>query len=337
MVFNRTTYISSHTCRRPLWRERPAKDIRLCGFIIHSFSYRTSKRAQTPPYRSGGAPRLLAVSQPEAPMQIPLPGTIREVKVIQDLQNQTRHLRVTALNSKEATVEAVLRNMQDCNWIHLACHGIQDPTKPTNSAFLINGRLTLNEIMKQSFSHTELAVLSACQTAKGDSELPEEAIHLAAGMLMAGYGSVVGTMWSIRDDDAPIIAEKFYSYLIGEAGGDSTKQHMHCTRQWATFEIQEMGVVLIVGCHSYTLVSAHGRARPRLANQKEMITGQLKQRCWSAPRVASSRTRSEGRSCGRVSILVSLGGMQAFRCRLCRVDEPKRVFTLYSRALVRPN
>jgi CHAT domain-containing protein len=130
---------------------------------------------------------------------------------------------VTALNGKEATVEAVLRSMKACNWIHFACYAIQDFNRPTNSAFLINGQLTLEEIMKQSFSHTELAVLSACQTAMGDSELPEEAIHLAAGMLMVGYGSVVGTMWSIFNDDGPIIAEKFYRYLIGEAGGDSTK------------------------------------------------------------------------------------------------------------------
>jgi len=74
--------------------------------------------------------------------------------------------------------------------------------------------------MKQSFSHTELAFLSACQTASGDHKLPEESIHLAAGMLIAGYRSVVATMWSIRDDDAPIIAEKFYRDLI-EANGDS--------------------------------------------------------------------------------------------------------------------
>ena len=170
-----------------------------------------------------GKPRLLAVSQPEAPMQIPLPGTTREINVIRAIRDQNCHLRVTALNGKDATVEAVLRSMKDCNWIHLACHGIQDPTRPTNSAFLINGRLTLKEIMTQSFSHGELAVLSACQTAKGDSELPEESIHLAAGMLMAGYGSVVGTMWSIRDDDAPVIMEKFYTYLVATAGGDSTK------------------------------------------------------------------------------------------------------------------
>ena len=53
--------------------------------------------------------------------------------------------------------------------------------------------------------------------------LPEKAIHLAAGMLKAGYGSVIGTMWSIRDNDAPIVAEKFYSYLISEASGNSAK------------------------------------------------------------------------------------------------------------------
>ena len=112
--------------------------------------------------------------------------------------------------------------MDECNWIHLACHGIQDSARPTDSAFhLIDGPLPLKEIMKRSFAHTELAFLYACQTAKGDSKLPEEAIHLAAGMMMAGYRSVVATMWSIQDNDAPIIAEKFYEYLIDEADGDS--------------------------------------------------------------------------------------------------------------------
>jgi len=77
--------------------------------------------------------------------------------------------------------------------------------------------------MKQSFSHTELAFLSACQTAKGDKNVPEEAVHLAAGMLRAGYGSIVATMWSIGDDDGPIVAEKFYTYLTVEASGYSTR------------------------------------------------------------------------------------------------------------------
>jgi CHAT domain-containing protein len=176
------------------------------------------------PPKSGQTPQLLAISQPATPHLIPLPGTKTEVDAIATLGSETNRLCVTRLDDQEATTTAVLHHMEKCNWIHLACHGVQDTANPINSAFsLIDNPITLQEIMKQSFSHTELAVLSACQTAKGDSKLPEEAIHLAAGMLMAGYGSIVATMWSIRDNDAPIIAAKFYKYLIEEAGGDSRK------------------------------------------------------------------------------------------------------------------
>jgi CHAT domain-containing protein len=174
--------------------------------------------------KSNQTVRLLSVSQPATPGLNPLPGTVDELDTIQSLQSSAGRLHITRLDDREATVAAVLRHMKECNWIHLACHGVQNTANPTKSAFhLIDHPLTLKEIMKQSFTHTELAVLSACQTAKGDSKLPEEAIHLAAGMLMAGYGSVVATMWSIRDDDAPIIAEKFYKYLIDKAGRDSSK------------------------------------------------------------------------------------------------------------------
>jgi CHAT domain-containing protein len=166
--------------------------------------------------------QLLAISQPATPGENRLPGTLNEVNAIRTLQDETGRLNVTRLDDQKATVAAVLQCIQECSWIHLACHGVQDITNPVDSAFLLFDKpLTLKEIMKQSFSHTELAFLSACQTASGDHELPEEAIHLAAGMLMAGYGSVVGTMWSIGDGDAPIIAEKFYRDLIEEADGDS--------------------------------------------------------------------------------------------------------------------
>ncbi|KAJ6529941.1 hypothetical protein DFH09DRAFT_934658, partial [Mycena vulgaris] len=41
--------------------------------------------------------------------------------------------------------------------------------------------------------------LSACQTARGAKGLQEESVHLAAGMLLAGYRGVIATMWSIMD------------------------------------------------------------------------------------------------------------------------------------------
>jgi CHAT domain-containing protein len=199
---------------------------KIFDYVVSSYTPTLSSLlpAKHHPLKSNRTARLLTVSQPATPGLSPLPGTVNEVNAIHTLQSPTGRLHITRLDDREATVATVLQHMKECGWIHFACHGVQDTIHPTESAFhLIDNPLTLKEIMKQSFTHTELAFLSACQTAKGDSELPEEAIHLAAGMLMAGYGSVVGTMWSIRDDDGPIIAEKFYKYLIDEAGGDSGK------------------------------------------------------------------------------------------------------------------
>jgi CHAT domain-containing protein len=72
----------------------------------------------------------------------------------------------------------------------------------------------LSRIISHPFPHADFAFLSACQTATGDEKLPEEAIHLAAGLLAAGYRSVIATMWSIKDDDAPLIAREVYPRLI---------------------------------------------------------------------------------------------------------------------------
>ena len=74
--------------------------------------------------------------------------------------------------------------------------------------------------MRESFARTELAVLSACQTAAGDENVPNEAIHLTASLLMAGYRSAIGTMWSIYDADAPVVSEEFYSELMRASRGD---------------------------------------------------------------------------------------------------------------------
>jgi CHAT domain-containing protein len=105
--------------------------------------------------------------------------------------------------------------MEDCNWLHLACHGIQKPENPTKSALILeDGHLTLEEIIKLNLPNAEFAFLSACQTTTGDEKLSEEAVHIAGGMLLAGYRGVVATMWSIQDDLAPEVADEFYAHII---------------------------------------------------------------------------------------------------------------------------
>jgi CHAT domain-containing protein len=62
----------------------------------------------------------------------------------------------------------------------------------------------------------DLAYISACQTSTGDKKLSEEAVHLAAGMLAAGYRGVIATMWDISDQHGPQVAKDFYAELISQ-------------------------------------------------------------------------------------------------------------------------
>lgn len=108
-----------------------------------------------------------------------------------------------------------MKAMEDCNWVHLACHGIQKPKTPTKSALILeDGHLTLDEIIRLNLPKAELAFLSACQTTTGDEELAEEAVHIAGAMLLAGYRGVVATMWSIKDELAPEVTDEFYAHIM---------------------------------------------------------------------------------------------------------------------------
>jgi CHAT domain-containing protein len=126
---------------------------------------------------------------------------------------------VLLLEDAEATTEKVKTEIKSHNWVHFACHGIQDVAEPLKSGVhLHDGRLELLEIMRQQIPNPDLAFLSACQTSKGDLKLSEEVLHLAAGMLAAGYRGVVGTMWSISDMHGPEFATEFYKYLLTKKG-----------------------------------------------------------------------------------------------------------------------
>ncbi|KAI0319870.1 CHAT domain-containing protein [Amylostereum chailletii] len=171
--------------------------------------------------RQVSKPSVLAVSQPATPGQNPLPGTIAEIAAVKECVGD----QGLYLDREKATKDSVLEAMAKHSWIHLACHAEQRAGDPTKSAFILHdSRLELLDIMKKSFEHTELAVLSACQTATGDEKLAEEAVHLAAGMLMAGYPSVVATMWSIKDRDAPVVVEELYSQLMPKGGGEDGRR-----------------------------------------------------------------------------------------------------------------
>ncbi|KAF6744791.1 CHAT domain-containing protein [Ephemerocybe angulata] len=165
---------------------------------------------------------LFLTSQPNAPDATPIPGTTREVQSIFDT-GKGSGVRVEKLEGDKLSVSGCLERMQGFSSIHLACHGSQNATEPLQSRFLLHkGSLELGTILRSNLPNADLAFLSACQTSTGEAKLSDEAVHLAAGMLAAGYRRVVGTMWSIGDKAAQEVATTFYEYLFtrGEVTGD---------------------------------------------------------------------------------------------------------------------
>ncbi|KAG8710673.1 hypothetical protein FRC09_020982 [Ceratobasidium sp. 395] len=151
----------------------------------------------------------------------PLPGVKAELDKV---ASYAAGIKMTRLDEENACADAVLQALSDHSWVHFACHGSQNPSEPMKSALHLHDQdLTLSTIIGTRPKNAQLAFLSACQTAAGDTDLPDESIHLAAGLLMAGYPTVIATMWSIDDRDAPLVAEKVYKCLLDNNVPDSRK------------------------------------------------------------------------------------------------------------------
>ncbi|KAG1790464.1 CHAT domain-containing protein [Suillus plorans] len=138
----------------------------------------------------------------------------------------------TTISGDAATRAGALSALQQNTWVHLACHGKQDPKQPYDSHFVMRDEhLTLLDIMERHIPQAEFAFLSACHTAVGDEETPDEVIHLAAGLQFSGFKSVVGTLWEVDDSVAKHVVEAFYGYMFGDLKKGGV---MDCTRAaWA--------------------------------------------------------------------------------------------------------
>ncbi|KAJ1302099.1 hypothetical protein OPQ81_000930 [Rhizoctonia solani] len=202
---------------------------RVFDYVVSSYTPTVTALLASAPSTLKHTPRVLAIGQAKTPGHNPLPGTTRELAYLKvHTQEQAEY---SQLIDNKATTAAVLEAMEQHDWVHLACHAHQNVVDPTRSGFYLHdGTLDLASINRRSFKNKGLAFLSACQTATGDEKLPDEAIHLASGMLMAGYPSVIATMWSVVDADAPFIADKVYTELMRDrkVGNGEAGRALHC-------------------------------------------------------------------------------------------------------------
>jgi len=169
--------------------------------------------------------KFLLLAQPFAPGHDPLGSVIQEVisteaAIKKYSQDAIIYLTDQGLDSQggKTTIENVTKVLEQVHGpsvLHIACHGKQIQDAPLESGFeMLDGRLKVENLMKLKLNQAFLAFLSACETAAGDFDQPDEIIHLAATMLYIGFKSVIGTMWPMPDTFGPVVAQAIYQKLL---------------------------------------------------------------------------------------------------------------------------
>jgi hypothetical protein len=197
-------------------RRRLSVAARCVSSYTPSLSALLRARTAAPP---AGPPRAFAVGLGTLPGQAPLPAVSDELRAV---SSHVPGLRV--LTGRSATVEAVLTALETHGWAHFACHGDQDFERPSAGALhLADGKLSVLDLAGRLAARTrsaggaDLAYLSACRTAAGGRDLPDEAIHLTAALQLAGFRHVIGSQWAVSDRVAAQVATDVYADLA--AGG----------------------------------------------------------------------------------------------------------------------
>lgn len=178
-------------------------------------SYTPTIRALAHARRQRSAPpSTVVVAVPDAPESSPLDAAEAEASIVQAFIPSATILPPAGTQTSHDTVTAALR---EHSVAHLACHGLTNRGDPTASRLLLHDHrtnpLTLHSVTRLRLEHAQLAYLSACSTTDNNPLQADEATHLTGAFQLAGYRSVIGTLWPINDHTATAVARDVYATL----------------------------------------------------------------------------------------------------------------------------
>lgn len=102
--------------------------------------------------------------------------------------------------------------------LHIAAHGEQRLDLPDRSFItLADGQLYADDLLQHDLSY-ELVTLSACETGRSVVVAGDEPIGLGRGILYAGAGALIASMWRVADGTTAALMESLYKALEAGAG-----------------------------------------------------------------------------------------------------------------------
>jgi len=139
----------------------------------------------------------------------------------------------TPLIGRSCRKESVISQMPGADVIEFATHCITDPMSPLNSRLLLardpgapaetrvaSSTLQAHEIYRMKLAHTQLVVLSACQTAIEQCYRGEGAVGMARPFIVARVPVVVASLWPVESASTTLLMTDFHR--LRKMGGLST-------------------------------------------------------------------------------------------------------------------
>jgi CHAT domain-containing protein/tetratricopeptide (TPR) repeat protein len=150
----------------------------------------------------------------------PLPEAEEEVKALKRLYGTSRSKVYIGADAREDRVKSEATRAKV---IHFATHGILNNASPMYSYLALaeggvneDGLLEAWELMQMDL-HADLAVLSACETARGRIGAGEGMIGFSWAMFIAGVPSIVVSQWKVESAGTRDLMVNFHRSLISPA------------------------------------------------------------------------------------------------------------------------
>jgi CHAT domain-containing protein len=157
-----------------------------------------------------GMAELCAVIDPTASLRF---ASVEADALVAVFPSERRRI----LAGREATRDAVLRELPQARYAHIASHGFYDWFYPEKSTLtLADGQLSEADVSSILRLHAaRLVVLSACETGVSDvREQPDEHIGFSTAFFRAGAAGVLSSVWAVADISTALLLGRFYHHHI---------------------------------------------------------------------------------------------------------------------------